>query len=499
MAYGTSTIACRRSVAPSPPPARAVVLGWGGGGRRPAESEVWNSSSSWTSIERVNASCSGTTGIRSAPPAGGASSSARPATQAAIAAGPAAIIAPPTRSCGAGRCPRSRSRRPSPHHPRDQVVAVDRLGDVHLKAGRQRLPPVLGTRVSGQRDGGDRAAMPRLLRADPADERVAVLPGQADVGEEDVRPPGIELGERLGGRLARPYLGTGLPQDRFEDLARVQLVVDYQDAEAAERGELLARGALPCFVRAPVLGCDPERDPHSESGTFPLASALGFDGPPVELDEVAGDREAEPQAAERPRDGSIGLPEALEEVGEELGPDALARVANRQLEMGIHALEHDVDAPALGCELDRVGKEIPHHLLQPVRIALDHVDPRIELRLDPDVLGARRRPHGLDRRLDRGGEPHRADVEVELPADHPRDLEEVVDEPGLRPRAAVDHLERAVGAGGSERAPAQLTDPGEDRGERGAELVGHGGEELVLQAAGLLGLPVHAHLLDPEP
>src|SRR5437867_9205268 len=430
MAYGTSTIACRRSVTPYSSPARTVVLRSCGKRRWLAESEVWNSSSSWTSIERVIASSSGRPGIRSAPRAGVASSSARPATRAAIAAGPAAIIAPPARSCGAGGCRRSRSRRlGDPRHHRDQLVAVDRLGDVHLKAGRQRLSPVLEARVGRQRDRCDRAAVPCLLRADPADERVAVLAGHADVGQEDVRPPGLELGERLRGRLARPYLGTGLPQDRFEDLARVQLVVDYQDAEAAERGELLARGALPCFVRAPVLGCDPERDPYSESGTFPLASALGFDGPPVELDEVAGDREAEPQAAERPRDGSIGLPEALEEVGEELGPDALARVANRQLEMGIHALEHDVDAPALGCELERVGKEIPHHLLQPVRIALDHVDPRIEPGLDPDVPGARRRPHGVDRRLDRGGETHRVNIEVELPADHPRDLEEVVDEP----------------------------------------------------------------------
>src|SRR5438876_11761903 len=168
---------------------------------------------------------------------------------------------------------------------------------------------------------------------------------------------------------------------------------------------------------------------------FPSPALSASMVPPVELDEVAGDREAEPQAAERPRDGSIGLPEALEEVGEELGLDALARVANRQLEVGIHALEHDVDAPALGCELDRVGKEIPHHLLQPVRIALDQVDPRIQPGLDPDVPGARRRPHGLDRRLDPGREPHRADVEVELPADHPRDLEEVVDEPSRRPRA----------------------------------------------------------------
>src|SRR5205823_8451562 len=193
MAYGTSTIACRRSVTPYSSPARTVVLRSCGKRRWLAESEVWNSSSSWTSIERVKASSSGRSGIRSAPRAGGASSSAMPATRAAIAAGPAAIIAPPARSCDAGRCPRSRRCRPGPHHHRDQVVAVDRLGDVHLKAGRQRLPPVLGPRVGGQRDAGDRAAMLRLLRADPANERVAILPGHADVGQEDVRPPRNEL------------------------------------------------------------------------------------------------------------------------------------------------------------------------------------------------------------------------------------------------------------------------------------------------------------------
>ena len=250
---------------------------------------------------------------------------------------------------------------------------------------------------------------------------------------------------------------------------------------------------------ARVVGGDPERHPHPQGGTHPLARALGLDGTAVELDEVADDREAEAQAAERPRARRVGLPEALEEVGEELGRDAPARVANGQLEVGVHALQPDVDAPALGRELDRVGDEVPHHLLQPFRISPDQLDPRIEAGHDPDVLGRGRRPHGLDRRLDRGGEAHRPDVEAQLPADDARDLEEVVDQPGLRPRTALDRLERSCGAGGIEPAAPQLTDPGEDRGERGAELVGHGGEELVLQAAGLLGLPVQPRVLDPEP
>src|SRR5207247_10812835 len=222
--------------------ARTVVLRSCGKRRWLAESEVWNSSSSWTSIERVIASSAGRNGIRTAPRAGGASSRARPTTRAAIAAGPAAIIAPPARSCGAGGCRRSRSRRlDDPCHDRDQLVAVDRLRDVHLKAGRQRLPPVLEARAVRQCDRGDRAAMLRLLHADAADERVAVLAWHADVGQEAVRPPRRDLGEQRGGRPARPHLGAGLPQDRYEAVARVRLVVDPPDAEATERGELPAR------------------------------------------------------------------------------------------------------------------------------------------------------------------------------------------------------------------------------------------------------------------
>src|SRR5205814_1082510 len=117
--------------------------------------------------------------------------------------------------------------------------------------------------------------------------------------------------------------------------------------------------------------------PHPQGGTHPLARALGLDGTAVELDEVADDREAEAQAAERPRARRVGLPEAFEEVGEELGRDAPARVANGQLEVGVHALQPDVDAPALGRELDRVGDEVPHRLLQPFRISPDQLDPRI--------------------------------------------------------------------------------------------------------------------------
>src|SRR5205814_6176588 len=86
--------------------------------------------------------------------------------------------------------------------------------------------------------------MPRRQaeRADLPHERVAVLARHADVAEEDVRPPARECGERLGGRLAYPDLGTVPPQDRLENLAGVRIVVDHEDAEAVEPRDRALRG-----------------------------------------------------------------------------------------------------------------------------------------------------------------------------------------------------------------------------------------------------------------
>src|SRR5262249_56306011 len=69
-----------------------------------------------------------------------------------------------------------------------------------------------------------------------------------------------------------------------------------------------------------------------------------------------------------------------------------------------------------------------------------------------------------------------------------RDVEEVVDELGLGPDAA---LENADGPGSRRRVVAtalQDADPREHRRERRAELVGQGGEEGVLRLVGPGGL-----------
>ena len=313
---------------------------------------------------------------------------------------------------------------------------------MHLEARRERLLPVLGPRVRRQRDGGE--GVPRRQAADLPQERVAVLARHTDVAEEDVRPPARECGERLGGRLAHPDVGTVPPQDRLENLARVRLVVDHEDAEAVEpsarRGGWRLRLGR---ARRRLPGRDLDRQPHREGGALTLARALRVHGAPVQLDDVADDREAEAQAAVRPPGRGVALPEALEDVWEEGGRDALARVAHRELDVRVGGRELHLDAPVLGRELDRVREEVPRHLLEALRVAPDRVDPRMDRLHDADVLGHGRGPHALDRRVDHVGEAYRLHLQAHLPADDARHLEQVVDQVRLRPGAALDRLERA--------------------------------------------------------
>ena len=87
-----------------------------------------------------------------------------------------------------------------------------------------------------------------------------------------------------------------------------------------------------------------------------------------------------------PRRGRLRLPEALEDVGQELRRDADPGVGDRQLDVRVDPLETDLHLAASIRELDGVREEIPQHLLQPLRIARHPAGLRIENGLEPDAL-----------------------------------------------------------------------------------------------------------------
>src|SRR5262249_55796103 len=116
----------------------------------------------------------------------------------------------------------------------------------------------------------------------------------------------------------------------------------------------------------------------------------------------------------------------------------------------------------------------------------DRGELRWELELEPDLLRLGRRPDDLDGVLHDRNQIYRLRVEPELAGDDARHVEDVLDELPLGlsvPADGVDALrQRRIGAPLLEEAR-----PADDGVEGRPELVRHRREELVLDAARLLG------------
>jgi len=192
---------------------------------------------------------------------------------------------------------------------------------------------------------------------------------------------------------------TGVPvaviqstRDRYltSDAARTLLGADMpyrwlQPVQARNHSFGGGRPQLYLAVRRAVawlLGvssaCCRTGQPHAKRGAEAFAGTFGRDGAAVELDEMADDGEAEAETAVRSRARAVGLAEAVEHEGKELGGDALARVAHLEREVGVLLHQPHPDRPALGGELHRVADQVPHHLLQAVGIDRDRIAGRIE-------------------------------------------------------------------------------------------------------------------------
>src|SRR6185369_11544588 len=110
---------------------------------------------------------------------------------------------------------------------------------------------------------------------------------------------------------------------------------------------------------------DDERRASSRAG------ALGAHVAAVQLDEVAHDREAEPETAEAARRRAVVLPESLEDEGQEPRVDAASRVADGDRDVGNHAPELAANASAGRRELHGVRQEVPEDLLQAPRVSIE--------------------------------------------------------------------------------------------------------------------------------
>src|SRR2546428_541598 len=82
--------------------------------------------------------------------------------------------------------------------------------------------------------------------------------------------------------------------------------------------------------------------------------ALQPDFAAVQLDQALRERQAEPRAFRLARGIAADLPEFLKNRALLLGCDADAAVAHRDLDRAVEPARRELDAPAVGRELDRV-------------------------------------------------------------------------------------------------------------------------------------------------
>ena len=203
---------------------------------------------------------------------------------------------------------------------------------------------------------------------------------------------------------------------------------------------------------------------------------------------MADDGETEAEAGVLASGGGILLAETFEDVGEEIGIDAGAGVADADLDVGVDALEVDLDTAALGGKFDGVGEEIPDDLLETIGVAEHRASKGIHHALETNILGGGGGLYRFDGGLHDLREIDLAHIEAELAGENTGHVEQVLDEANLDAGVAVDDLEAFGDIGGRGTGGTQDAGPSEDGVDRGAEFVGEGGDEIVLQARRILGI-----------
>ena len=90
---------------------------------------------------------------------------------------------------------------------------------------------------------------------------------------------------------------------------------------------------------------------------FPLHASA------VKLDDLADNGQPQSQPSMLARAAAVLLAEALENVRQKIGGNAFAVVGDGDAGAGIDAFDEHFNVADVRAELDGVGEEVPHHLL----------------------------------------------------------------------------------------------------------------------------------------
>ena len=208
----------------------------------------------------------------------------------------------------------------------DEPHGIERLGKVGLVAGVERHRSILGARECRQRNR--RQPLGRVAAvAHATNQIVAILPRHADVADQQLR---VEVGELIQRRVDvgdRHHIRFGILQDAVHQRAGVGVILDDQHAAAAQAGGLACDIGWRWLCLA-MLGT---RQRDGERRAEALARAGDGNRSAVRFDQLFDDCQSQAEPAVPTLGAGMFLPEPVEDVRQELGGDAAARVRTDRL------------------------------------------------------------------------------------------------------------------------------------------------------------------------
>jgi hypothetical protein len=181
------------------------------------------------------------------------------------------------------------------------------------------------------------------------------------------------------------------------------------------------------------------------------------------------------------------LHEAIENPREDRRIDTNPRVADRDFDVRLHALELETDRPALRRELQGVGQQVPDDLLETAGIREQRWRTPVKRFRDRDLLRFNLWLNRVEGRITDLRQVNLLPLELELARDDPRDIEQIVDQLQLKVRVTLDDREGVREPLPIDRSGAQNSQPSQDCVQWGAELMGQRREELVFGQVRSLG------------
>jgi hypothetical protein len=175
------------------------------------------------------------------------------------------------------------------------------VGDVHVVSDRRCSLAILGPAIGCQSDSRRPSPARGFKTAHLLNERVTVLAGHFDVGDDDVRPPLFDNLQGLGRRSACAQLGTGIGQNGGDEIKAVSVVIAREQPKPHKRWRREAFDVEPwppTFPARVPLSIDDrpgnrDRQAHRKRRPFSLAGTLSTDASSMRFNQMANKSESE--------------------------------------------------------------------------------------------------------------------------------------------------------------------------------------------------------------